>query len=290
MAAARTANTIRLKDGRALGYADYGDPAGRPLFYLHGFPNSRVGAQMAGAVAARRGIRLIAPDRPGIGLSDFKPGRAIGDWPADMLELVDALGIDRFALMGMSGGGPYVAACALKIPERLTAAAIVSGVAPFDEPAATADLSRWDRMRLGLGRRFPWMTRVSLWLVAQGMRRFPDRMVSLGSRSLSASDKAVLARPEVRAAIIDDYVEAFRQGTRGTAWDARLYLRPWGFRLEEIAMEVHLWQGEEDRVIPPSMGRYQAQTIPNCRARFYPGEGHFLINDRMEEIQRALIP
>lgn len=150
--------TLRLRDGRLLGYAEYGDPGGPALFYFHGFPGSRLEARLGDAVAARNGVRLIALDRPGFGLSHFKPGRTISEWPDDVVELADALGIDRFAVMGVSGGGPYVAACALKIPHRLIGAAMVSSTAPSDAP--------WDwpgaRAGLHLGGAPQAMTRTPL--------------------------------------------------------------------------------------------------------------------------------
>jgi len=292
--AGRTDNTLRLRDGRRLGYAEYGDPGGRPLFYFHGYPDSRLGARLAHEDAARRGVRVIAFDRPGFGLSDFKRGRTIGDWTADVAEAADELGIERFAVIGISGGGPYAAACAAKIPHRLTSAAIVSGLAPLNVRAATAGMSRWNRLTIPILRRLPWLlpaiARLLMWLFAQGLRRWPDRVLRLLSRSAPASDKAILAKPEIWAAMKEDFAEAFRQGSRGAAWELVLYLRPWDFRLEDISVDVHLWQGETDNVIPASMGRYLAQTIPNCQARFYPDEGHLLVVDRMEEIQSALFP
>lgn len=286
----KTDGTIRLKDGRLLGYAEYGDPAGRPVFFFHGFPGSRLEARLGEAAARRLGVRVIAPDRPGFGLSDFQPGRTIGDWPDDVVEAADALGIDRFAVVGVSGGAPYAAACALKIPQRLTGAAIVSGTAPADAPAAIEGMMLLNRVFLRLAALLPGVARLLMWLLGQLVRRFPNRVLALTSRSAPPSDKAVLARPEIRATFLADMAEAFRQGSRGPAWELRLFARPWGFRLEEIAMEVHLWQGEADVNVPPSMGRYLAQTIPSCRARFYPDEGHLLAVDRMEEIQAALFP
>jgi len=288
MASTRRDNTLRLRDGRLLGYAEYGDPEGKPAFFFHGMPGSRLEAQFGDAAAKKLGLRVIAIDRPGYGLSDFKPRRTFADWPDDVVELADALKVDRFAVAGVSGGGPYVAVCALRIPERLTAAGIISGVGPFDVPGATEGMSRRNRLIFGMARRLPWLVNLPYWLMAQGARRFPDRFISLMMRSLPEPDKAVLARPEIRALFMEDAAEAFRAGGRGAAWDSVLYARPWGFRLEDITMEVHLWQGEEDVNVPPSMGRYQAEAIPNCRPTFYPGEGHLLIVDRMEEILAAL--
>ena len=121
---------LRLSDGRTLGYAQYGVPDGKPLFVFHGSPGSRLQVRAAHAPALARGIRIIAPDRPGLGLSTRLPGRQVADWPSDVRELADALNIARFAVIGVSGGGPYVAACAWGLPERITRAGIVSGVAP----------------------------------------------------------------------------------------------------------------------------------------------------------------
>jgi pimeloyl-ACP methyl ester carboxylesterase len=289
MAESKPDNVLRLKDGRLLGYAEYGDPAGKPLLFFHGMPGSRLSAQIGDAAAKKLGVRTVAPDRPGYGLSDFKPGRTFLDWPDDVVELADALDIERFPVGGVSGGGPYAAACAFKIPERLTAAGIISGVGPFDVPDATQGMSRQNRLLFGVARRLPWVTNVPMWLMALGARRFADRFMSIMTRSLPEPDRAVLSRPDIRAAFVQDATEAFRSGGRGAAWEAVMYARPWGFRLEEIAMEVHLWQGELDVNVPPPMGRYQAGAIPNCKAAFYPEEAHLLLIDHMEEILGALV-
>ncbi len=279
-------NILRLKDGRLLGYAEYGDPEGKPGFFFHGIPGSRMEAQLGHAAAASLGIRMIAIDRPGYGLSDFKPGRTILDWPDDVVELAGALTIQRFAVAGLSGGGPYAAVCAFKIPERLTAAAIISGSGPFDAPDAREGMTRENRIMFGMARRFPWLMNVPYWLLSRGS---PDRIVSRITSFLREPDSSVVARPEVRAVLRDDEREAFRSGSRGAAWESVLLARPWGFRLEDITMQVHLWQGERDLNVPPAMGRYQAQAIPNCRATFYPDDGHFsLVVDRMEEIVGTL--
>ena len=143
MAIDRTELQITLSDGRALGYAEYGDPQGKPVFYFHGFPSSRLDWLLSDSnnVAAELNTRIIAVDRPGMGLSDPKPDREMLDWPDDVAELADAFKIKRFAGLGMSGGGPYAAACAYKIPERLTATGIVSGMGPADAPGAKDGLS-----------------------------------------------------------------------------------------------------------------------------------------------------
>ncbi len=282
--------TLRLEDGRLLGYAIYGDPGGEPVFYFHGFPGSRLEAQLADQVAAQLGVRLIALDRPGFGLSDFKARRTIFDWPDDVIKIADTLGINRFATVGVSGGGPYAAACALRIPQRLTAAAIVSGLGPLDTPNGTDRMILTNHLIFLLGRRLPWLARISLRCTAYQVRRNPERMLGRIIGALPDADKAVLARPEVKTAIRDNIVEAFRGGSSGAACELLLYSRPWGFLLKDIALRVNLWHGEEDRSVPPTMGRYQARAIPNCRAIFCPREGHFsLAINHMEEILSGLL-
>ena len=110
--------TLKLKDGRTLGYIDLGNKDGKPLFHFHGFPGSRLEATILADRAIVKNIRVICIDRPGMGLSDFKENRTLLDWPDDVVELADALEIDKFAVEGISGGGPYAAACAYKIPDR----------------------------------------------------------------------------------------------------------------------------------------------------------------------------
>jgi len=284
----RAASVLTLKDGRRLGYAEFGDPQGEPLLFFHGMPGSRLEGELAGPAAKKLGVRVIATDRPGYGLSDFVLRRAFLDWPADVIALADALGIGRFAVAGVSGGGPYVAACALKIPERLTAAGIIAGVSSFDVPDATEGMSRQNRLLFGLARRAPWLARLPMWAMSKGAGS--ERLVRQMTRAMPEVDRATIRRSEVWEVFKRDAAESFRQGAHGAAWELVLYSRPWGFRLEEITMEVHLWQGELDKNVPPSMGRYQAHAIPNCRATFYPGEGHIsLVVDHMEEILGALM-
>jgi pimeloyl-ACP methyl ester carboxylesterase len=279
-----------LRDGRVLAYAEHGDPNGRPVFYsyFHGYPGSRLGARLSHEAAARAGVRLIALERPGFGRSSFQPGRTIAGWADEVAEAADALGIHRFAVAGVSGGGPYAAACAAKLAPRLTGAAIISGLGPLDVRESARGLGPVMRGLAWLGRRLPFLVALAMWLTRLLASRFTDAFIRLTSRNVPESDKALLRRPEVWSAIRDDLREAFRQGSRAAAHELSLYLRPWGFRLNQIAMEVQLWHGEADTNVPVVMGRYVARAIPRCRARLYPGEGHMLVLDHFDEILAAL--
>jgi len=274
---------IRLRDGRTLGYAEYGDPAGKPVFFFHGWPSSRLFIRSQASVTASFGVRLIACERPGFGLSDFKPERKLLDWPDDVIELADALAIGQFAVAGHSGGGPYAAACAFKIPSRLTAAAIISGFAPLDFPNATNNMMASNRLMFGLAKHLPWLHRI---LISLTMSGGPDKYFQRMTSSLPEVDRAVLASLGKGA---DDIAEAFRGGVSGPVWDQYVLVRPWGFRLEDISLDVFLWHGDKDVMVPLQMGQYLAKTIPKCHATFFSGEGHMLIFPRWAEVLSRLV-
>ena len=228
MSGPKADNVLRLQDGRLLGYGEYGDPDGRPLFFFHGTLGSRVQARGIAEAAAAGNVRIIAPDRPGFGLSDFKPNRTLLDWADDVAELADALGLEQFGVVGLSGGGPSVIACVLKLPERLTAAGIVSGVGPSDVADATVGMSRSSRLGFALGQRAPLALRPLLALITLTLRRSPDRVLAAVFAEAPEADKAIWRRPEIRDLFRDDLLEAARQGARGAAYEAALYARPWG--------------------------------------------------------------
>ncbi len=281
--------TLRLSDGRTLAYAEYGDPNGRPVFYFHGFPSCHLEISLADETAKRLDVRLIAIDRPGFGRSDFQKRREIDDWPDDVKEAAEQLGIQRFSVLGVSGGGPYVAACGAKIPELLTRAAIVSGWGPVDKPAARAGL-RWStRVTLAIWRRIPLLVRFALWYLALNARLFPRLALGFARRQLPPPDQRIVDRPEVRAMMLATLREIFRKGSRGLAREAWLFSRPWRFRPEDIAVDVLVWHGGADLTVPPSMGRYMAGAIPRSHTKYLPDEGHLMVFDHLEEILSALV-
>jgi pimeloyl-ACP methyl ester carboxylesterase len=283
-----TDRTIRLRDGRRLGFAEWGDAGGRPLLYFHGWPGSRAEGRLADETARSRGIRLIAIDRPGMGLSDFQPRRTLVDWADDVVELAAALTLDRFAVLGISGGTPYAAACAWKLSQRLTSVGTVSGLAPVDVPGVIAGMGQQNRLAFQVVGRLGVLRRLLMAKSAVSVRRHPDRVLENGVAT--AVDKQYLDRPDVRTILVESLSEAYRRGSRGPAWELALYSRPWGFRLEDVRVPVHLWHGEQDANHPVAMGRYLARVFPECRAIFYPGEGHLHFVDRLPEILAAVCP
>jgi len=278
---------IRLPDGRALGYAEYGDPTGKPVIFFTGAPSSRFLHPPTEPTEAL-GARLIVLERPGFGFSDFQPRRTLLDWPDDVTAAAEALGLDRFAVAGISAGAPYAAACAYKIPRRLTKVAIISGVGPMDLPGVIEEMPRVRQLGTRVARTAPWLLRPILWLVSNPHRdpeRFYERMLS----GNSGADRAFLSRPEMKAMLMRNYLEATRAGMRGFARDSIIVSSPWGFSPTDIAVPVYLWHGEDDANVSLSAARYLAETIPNCQARFLPGEGHWLILGHWEEILSELL-
>src|SRR5262249_2501635 len=161
----RRLTALALADGRTLEWAEFGEPTGRPLFFFHGTPGSRLAGIALDEVARARGVRVIAPDRPGCGRSDPKLGRTRRDWPAGGRAVADSLQVDRFPVTGISGGGPYAAVCAWALPERVTGAAILSGIGPTDHPGATREMLWTNRVSLSLSRRAPALARALLGLM-----------------------------------------------------------------------------------------------------------------------------
>jgi pimeloyl-ACP methyl ester carboxylesterase len=279
----RASQTLRLPDGRALGFAEHGAPDGAPVFHMHGWPGSRWQGARYDAAARAAGVRLVTPERPGFGLSDPRPGRRVTDWPADVAALATALGLRRFAVLGVSGGGPYALACAVWLAERVTRVALVSSVAPPDAPGWTA------RQRtLALLARVPPLLRLALRGAARAVARDAAGALERAWRRLPAVDQAIVRARDISVIAITDSRAAFADGGRAAAQEARLLLRPWGLRLDELRVPIELWHGAADTVVPPAMGRCLAATLPNCRARFLPEEGHYLVIPRAQEILGSL--
>ncbi len=282
-------NQVRLNDGKSIGYAEYGDPQGRPVIYFHGLPSSRFEMHNPDLIeiAERQHVRLILPDRPGIGLSDFKP-YTIAGYPDIIAQFADKLGLNRFPVMGISSGGKFVVACAWKLGQRLTSATVVCGSAPFDLPGVKATLSKQDQQLYGFADKVPWLLRLLLWKIAGDTRKRPESVLSLFA-DVSEADKAVLGRPNVTLALGQMVNEAFRQGTRGVALDWQIEACPWGFSLQDTKMPVNIWHGEDDKTVSIEQARILAKAIPDARVNFGPGEGHTIFVTRLEELLNTVV-
>jgi len=272
-----TSSTLRLHDGRALGYAEVGQSDGLPIFYFHGHHSSRLEVLLWTEMAITLGVRMIALDRPGIGRSAPKAGYHLLDWPDDVVEVANQLGIERFAVAGTSGGGAYALACAYKIPHRLRACGLICSIAPGD--LLTKDAPRRIRALWWMGEHLPWLYRLSLHslIAALGSDAASiDKRLARSSRFLGEPAREVLQNSQTRRLLAQALAESTRQGVRGNLDEAVRVVQPWGFKVEEIAsVKLFLWHGARDRVVPVSLAHALAQALPQCTATFYPQEGHF---------------
>ena len=277
--------TLKLRDGRQLGFASFGEPEGKPVFYFTGGNSSRLEGKWFEKAAQEKKIRLIVPDRPGFGLSDFQPARSFLDWAKDIEELADALKIERFAIFGLSGGSPHVAAVSYLLPERITNAAIVSGVAPPEMPEKFKGMWPPVRMIFFSARYAPGINRFLLKQMS-GFYANKEKMLKQMKQALPKPDQQLIdKRPEVIDIFSEAANEAHRSGLDGDAWEWKMYVQPWGFALEDIKVKIGLWYGEVDGNVPVGMGKYLAKHIPNSQLKIVPDGGHFsTINNYIQEI------
>lgn len=310
--------TITLPDGRKLGFAEYGDAQGRKtLLYFHGYPSSRVEAKVLHKLAAAHSIRILALDRPGYGLSTAqRPRRELLDWPRDVQAFVDSQGLDRFAVLGTSGGGPFAVACAHALPTKmLTGVGLFAGAPPWaagrhymTRPRRIlSTLANWCPGLLSaltsLTLRFTnWLlstnfatTRIDAWLELvnkqardKEAKRLQDDPDAKPSTVVSADDRPV---DEQRAALLNLLIgEPFRQGPDGAVQEARILTdEDWGFRLEDVTYRdapIKIWHGTKDVNAPIEAIRYLAEKLPTAELHEFGQDTHYTMGDHIE---RALL-
>jgi pimeloyl-ACP methyl ester carboxylesterase len=277
----------RLPDGRRLAWCERGDPNGSVVFAFHGLPGSRLQVHPDESIAYSAGARVIHVDRPGWGLSDAMPGRTLRDWPVDISRLADHLHIDRFAVAGVSGGGPFAAACAAQLGDRITRTAIISGVGP---PDSMLSAKRWEvRAGFRAASSAPWVILLPIAASALVGARAPEFFLDRMTERLPACDREIVCRPAIRAMLIRDVVEAFRNGYQAFLQDLRLEARPWPIALERVSCSVALWHGSRDTVVPPSATAAMAALLPHASVSIVPGAGHFFVFDIWREVLDWLV-
>jgi pimeloyl-ACP methyl ester carboxylesterase len=305
-----------LPDGRILGFAEYGSPKGVPLLWFHGFPSSRLEAWGAHRIARRLGIRVLALDRPGIGLSTFQPGRQIVDWPNNVRDFVDHLGLIRFAIVGGSGGAPYALACAWAMPkEMISAVGLMCPMAPWE--AGVQDIPWLARFAATAAYYFPGGLQVvtdaiigcmrlmsttgpvtrwaDIWLAS--VKQKAGEVTGLdGGNSASQKDDEQIDKDEVtpeehRERVINLGFESYKQGSQGVVHEAQILSQDWGFKLEDVKYDgIRIWHGTKDTNSPIGMVRYMAERLPNCTLKEYEGESHYTMSNHLEEIFVELLP
>ncbi|ORY01443.1 Alpha/Beta hydrolase protein [Clohesyomyces aquaticus] len=323
-ARARQDQIFSLPDGRALTFAEYGSSTGTPVLYFHGFPSSRLEASATDKLALRRRLRIIAIDRPGFGLSTPQHGRTILDWVTDVQNFAAGMKIDRFAVLGLSGGGPYALACAYGLPRgMLTGIGLFASGPPWE--AGVEHLERYRRVMGWLAKRMPGVlrrcldgvVRVVRWIMRTGfvVRRVEGwlekqaqiqeqkqkeekgvEMEGIGEKGegkmMSRSGKRSPSerREDLYHLLLN---EPFRQGAGPTVQETVLLSSPdWGFRFQDVKCEVpvRIWHGAKDANAPVSMIRYMAERLPNCIYREYEDDTHYTMFKHLEEALSELVP
>ena len=293
-AASRVEQKLKLKNGRTLGFAEYGDPNGKPVLEFHGWPGCRLEAWNYDEPGKKTGARVIGIDRPGFGISTYVKGYRIVDWPKDVVEFADALGLQKFPVMGISSGSPYSLACARFIPERLTACAVVSGISPLKVPGEKLKPKHYlEPTEIQIARLANIVSpaaRVAFWYIARQIRKNPDKAMKQFTKDMPPSDLELLKDPDAKQNFVDTVTECVRHGTKGPIASVGLEVKPWGFALSDISMHVSLWQGEDDNLVYPAAAAYMASKLPNHILHTIADAGHMtVVAKRAEDVLRELL-
>jgi pimeloyl-ACP methyl ester carboxylesterase len=284
-------DTVRAADGRKLSVEYSGHPAGNAVFLLHGMPGSRLGPRPRGMLLYRLGVRLIAFDRPGYGRSDRLAGRKVADVAADVMSIADALGIKRFAVAGRSAGGPHALACAALLPDRVTRAAVLVGLAPpgaagldWFEGMAASNVVSFNAAVAGLERLAARLTPA-----ADAIRANPARLLADLQAELPESDRRVVGDAGIRAKVVAAHAEALRTSAYGWIDDALALSAHWGFEPAAVTVPVFLWHGAHDVFTPVSHTRWLADQIPGAVIVVESGAAHFGALDVLPDVLRWLV-
>ncbi|MFV0298017.1 MAG: alpha/beta fold hydrolase [Hyphomicrobiaceae bacterium] len=279
---------LSLPDGRRLGWTTFGDPGGRPVLAFHGTPACRLLFSPADDVARRLGLCVIAPDRPGFGVSDPQPGRTLADWSRDTSHLMDHLRIGRAPVVAISGGGPYAVGVAAHLSERISGLALVSPLGEIGAPSDKVHLSRAERgFFLGLPK-VPRLLRRGARMTRAAFLAAPEVSFSMFAATLSSADRRVFSVPATRRAMIAMTREAVRQGVDAPLADMAIFSKPWGLDLGAIRTPAVLWQGTADKVVPAAFTFDFADRLGDCRVHELEGQGHFWVFEHIEEVMRAV--
>ena len=257
--------TVRLPDGRVIAAEEYGNPAGPVVLYFHGWPASRLEAGLISDLP----VRLLALDRPGYGRSSPHPGRTLLDWPRDVADVADRLGLGRFHVVGLSGGAPYAVACAYALPQRVERAALVCPVPP---PHGVHPRASGVGLLYRLGRH-PLLAHRLFSTVRPLLRRQVITPRTVVGGSLPAVDRECLDS-QTLSGLARAWREGIGRSVQGALSDAGIYARDWQVPLGEITVPVDLWHGSEDSLIPlPALATLEA--MPGLRIHVVPEEGHY---------------
>jgi len=268
---------LLLGDGRVIGFREYGAADGLPILCFHGTPGSRFMFQIADSFARENGLRLIAPERAGFGLSSHAKARPLARSAEDMAALCDALGLARVAVAGVSGGAPFAVAFAAIRPDQVSAAGLVSPVGPFAGPESPGRIGPAHRLTFRVLPGVPLLYRFLFTFGRLGFLYVPQAMAALIMSRSAPSDWRILSEKRVRKNLMRGLREGVRPGVGGAVEELRCFSRPWALPFDNIAAPTILWQGLSDRNVPVSAALRLGELIPGCEVRRVDGAGHYWI-------------
>jgi pimeloyl-ACP methyl ester carboxylesterase len=286
-----TAEVVVVRDGRPLEVREYGDPRGHPAFFFHGLLGSYHQASYVADQARRAGLRIIAPNRPGVGRSEFVARKTPLEAVPDVEDLVRILRIDRFSVIGISGGTPYALAVLHRFGERVRTATVISGMGPAQLPGGLHGMDPRRRLILAAGSRYPRLARNAFRTAGRRFRAHPERFLERLVKTWTDPDQQLFRRPEVFNLFLEDIRQVFANphGAEGMAQELSIY-RSYGFPLAELppGRRVTIWHGLTDNIVPPAMAWRMVQALPNAEAHLLPG-GHFMAIDAAGFIVARLV-
>ena len=273
-------------DGSVIAVGVVGEPDAVPVLLCHGLADSRLSAHPLAQTARELGLRVMAPDRPGTGRTDPRRLHRVADWAQDAALVLDRLQVDSAALLGISAGGPFAAACAAALPGRVRSLTLISPLGPPGWP--THGMAPGERMSLEISRRAPAFGGWFLGRLAALARTNPRLFLAVATSELPDADRRAMDEPGTRDAFVASYTEAFRRGSQGVAQDLRVLSQPWGFELGTIAVPTSIHHGDADTTVPLQHARLYAEAIPGARLHLHPGHGHFSILGAAREMLAPL--
>lgn len=266
---------VPVAKGRHLGAAELGDPQGFPVLWFHGTPGGRLQIPPDAPSEARaRGIRLIGVERPGTGWSTPHRYHRVREFGGDIRALADYLDLPRFAVVGLSGGGPYTLACAHELPDRVAAACVIGGIGPTAGPDAVPSYTRLLSLAAPLLALVAGPVGRALSGAVQPVVPYAGAAIATFAKVAPAADRPILLDPAFGDVLVGDLLHVLDDGLGAPAHDARLFARDWGFRLRDVAPPVHFFQGDADGIVPDSHGRHQSARVQRGTLTIIPGGGH----------------
>lgn len=286
-------SVVTLRSGKRVGVVEYGDPDGVAVLAMHGAPACRLMFDVADGPARACGVRLIAFDRPGYGLTPLDYGATLQSRTEVFAELPDALGLDTLAILGISGGGPYAVALAARLGSRVKGLALVSPLGPVAEVASRSPdnpvhLSSLQRLFFLDLQRHPWVLRANAEITMRSFRAAPKFFAAAFAHLLPETDRVILSREDVVESMIEMTMEATRHGILGGIADLEIYSEPWHVEYAQIAARARLWQGTADTIVPVGVALKLGELIPDCQVTQVAGGGHFWIYDAIPDVLGAV--